>query len=197
MTFTERQLVSLLRRAMGPAWLARFIKRKVQGMNTQRIAQLEAEHRQLKERLRLARNELAGAEADQRRQRDAISANRLTNAMATVRAAELAVEGIEQDLERARTARVEITGSRYSLEQRRAQLVRQNENAAREYEQQCEAIRAAHRGEPEEHIKIHINNAMGSSAYWREKARRERQTEIDSIDAQLAELDRREAKGAA
>ncbi|APU89279.1 hypothetical protein Rctr16k_20 [Virus Rctr16k] len=192
MTISNQQLVSLLRRALGSRWLRKFINGKVIDMNKQRIAQLEAEHRKLKEQLRQARNELAAAEADQRSQRNDISATRLATALATVRAAELAVEGVVRDIERAHSPSVRITSSQRDLEQRRAQLVRQGEITDREYEGQCEQIRAMHPHDPPEWNETRINNAMGPTAYYREKAKRERQAEIDHIDAQLAEFDRRE-----
>jgi hypothetical protein len=151
--------------------------------------QLEAEVTERRSALEQVRRDLALARQRHRRSKDHADWKAIEALSSRERECESALDGVLEDLAAAATVRrVEISDSRENLLKRRAELAqrvvyktREREEALARERQRCGSMSA-------EHAAIHVKNVFGNSP----RPGAEEQPLIDHIDAQLAELDRRE-----
>ncbi|HET7540693.1 MAG TPA: hypothetical protein VFK05_12500 [Polyangiaceae bacterium] len=149
-----------------------------------------------RERLEAARRDLAFATATLKRTGSAIDGQNVTKLAEAVRIAEISLDGATESLAALnRPRRVVVSDSpnvRTELQRERAEIVQKRDYRHKQHEEQVEAMRQRCKGMPEAHVKIVLNNTFGGGERSRRDADEFDAKRIAHIDAQLAELDRRQ-----
>jgi hypothetical protein len=162
-------------------------------MSNDRIQRLEKEQRETRARLEQLRRELEGASASFKQTRGYQAGVQVNELAGAVRLAELAHDGVTEELERARRPkRVEIYGPRDELERQRALILQQR--AIREHDL-AERIAAERARCPtkwsEQSVQVHLQQTLGIGLLPQRKSAEQEARLLSHLDEQLAELDRR------
>lgn len=158
--------------------------------------QLEAEAHTRRSRLEQYKNELARASDHYKRTRNDHDGARVTDFANRARLAELALDGVLEELAALDRPRpVSITSPRDELVRMEQQITQRREYRHREHERSVERERRACGYTVEAHIQTHLANLFRSGERMRRQADEQDQRQLDSIRAQLNVLDARDVDG--
>lgn len=157
-----------------------------------RIHQLEVELTSRTQVLQDKRRQLASAESLFKRTRSNAEGAHVSRLSGEVRLAELAIDGVKEELERAKKPRpVQITGSRSQLVRDREQIVQARDFRHAQHQKQVDAAaQQSGYGDPK-HVELHVRNLFGNTERMRRQADELDARRLADIDAQIAEIDRR------
>jgi hypothetical protein len=160
-------------------------------MNTT-TRKLETELQTRTQILQDKRRQLASAEALFKRSRNDGDGAHVSRLHSEVRLAELATEGVKEELERANAPRpVAIDSSRDQLVRDRALIVQQRDTRHADHQKQVDAAAQQSGYRDPKHVEQHVRNLFGNSERARRKADDFDAKRLAAIDAQLAEIERR------
>lgn len=155
-----------------------------------RIQRLEREAADRRAILEAEKRLLAQTTAEYKRTRADSDGNRVAEAESRLRLAKLALDGVEEELRAARRPqRIVVTSPRDELVRQRQQITQRMQYRAKERQERVDHERRRCGFREERHIQAHLANVFGRMRSVEDE--RDQHT-LANIDAQLAELDRRE-----
>lgn len=110
-----------------------------------------------------------------------------------LRLAEIALDGVDEEIQRLSERKVEVTSPRPDLLRQRAGIVQRREWRRSQHQLQVDQERQRCGSNVEQHVQTHLGNVFGPGERARRLADEQDQRELDHISAQLTELNRREA----